>query len=108
MAALATAISRPLCAGRARVGDALEPAAHPVDPAPPGSGDLLQVLGSLRRGDQTEVPGVLGGPLEPDIVEPCREPEEHERWRGDAQAVIPYDDVLVVDPRAERPLQPVR
>ena len=89
------------------VGDRVQPAAHAVDAKTPVSGNTLQVLGSLDRGHELQVPGILGGPLELDIVEPTGESEQHPRRRRDPQPVLTFDDLCAVDPRAARRSQPI-
>ena len=64
-----------------------------ADAETPASGDSLQVLGSLGRRDESQVPGILGGALELDVVEPSGETEQHPRRRGDAQPVVALDDI---------------
>jgi hypothetical protein len=78
----------------------LQPAIEAGDPSPPATAVRRQELRRLLRTDEVEVPGVLGGALEAEVVEQVRQGEEHSHRTKQPEPVVIRHVHGLIEPRA--------
>ncbi len=85
--------SRSLWLGRCPRRATLQPAFHRRHTILAAAAVCIQVGLRFGRRDQSEVPGILGGALEPKLVEGRRESEQHTEWGREPKPVRSHVDV---------------